>query len=99
LDYPGSGKLEDLLGAKFVEPRVVDDPDAEQLLARVWEVYGGLTGIQLSNMTHSSDGAWSKTYHELANGRRGVDIPDDLIKEEFTEKARRGAEQNEPAHA
>ena len=86
LDFDGSGSIEDFLSAKIFEPRITDDSDADALLNRVWEVYGGLSGIQLSNMTHVENGAWHKAYHGLANGRRGVDIPDDLIKDEFLAK-------------
>src|SRR5258708_2453783 len=91
IDWPISAKLEDILNSVFYEPAVEDDDDTERLLTRVWEVYGGLTGVQLSNMTHAAGGAWYKAYHELANGRKGVDISDELIKAEFTGKAKRGA--------
>ncbi len=93
----GSEKLEDITHSIFVEPKIDEDEDAEKLLGRVWDVYGPLTGVQLSNMTHVTSGAWYKTYHELANGVRGVGIPDDLIKLEFIEKAERGAREPQPA--
>ncbi len=99
LDADGALKLQNLLRVKFVEPKITDDQEAERLLAKIWEVYGKLTGIQLSNMTHAKDGAWYKAYHELAQGRRGVDIPDNLIKAEFIAKASYGTEQDQPASA
>ncbi len=68
-----------------IEPKIEDDPEAEALLGRIWEVYGNLTGIQLSNMTHEPGGAWQRAYN-LANGRRGVDISDELVKDEFAGK-------------
>jgi uncharacterized phage-associated protein len=74
------------------EPKIIDDPDIEKLLERVWEVYGKLSGVTLANMTHAPDGAWHKAYTELAQGRRGVDIPDAFIVREFSEKAKRGQE-------
>jgi uncharacterized phage-associated protein len=80
-----------LLNLPIVEPTINDDPDAEALLDRIWEVYGSLSGIQLSNMTHMPDGAWHKAYHDVARGRRGVDISDELVKTEFVRKIRYGA--------
>jgi uncharacterized phage-associated protein len=96
---PSATTFEDLMKARFVviEPKIVEDPDAEALLERVWQVYGPRTGIQLSNMTHAPDGAWYRAFHELANGRRGVDISDALIKAEFAEKKGRGS--TGPEHA
>ena len=66
---------------------IKDDPDAEALLTRVWQVYGHLSGVQLSNMTHAPDGAWHQAYRE-ANGRRNVAIEDALIRAEFLRKVK-----------
>lgn len=73
-----------------VERKMEDDADAEALLRRIWEVYGGLSSIQLSNMTHEHGGAWQRAY-QLASGSRGADISDELVKEEFVGKIGRGA--------
>jgi uncharacterized phage-associated protein len=94
------GPSSDLLDMVFitVEPKIADDSDAEALLERVWAVYGSMSGVQLSNMTHmthSNKGAWHNTYYELARSHRGVDIPDDLIKAEFEEK--KGAAARHPS--
>ena len=40
---------------QVVAPRV-DDPDAVALLQRVWDVYRGFTGVQLSNLSHRPGG-------------------------------------------
>jgi uncharacterized phage-associated protein len=91
LVFPKTGPFADLANVTVVSPQIEDDPDAEALLNRVWEVYGPLTGVQLSNMTHAADGAWHRAYYDLAKGRLGVDISDDLIKTEFCRKEERGA--------
>jgi uncharacterized phage-associated protein len=55
--FPNTGFFADLVNVTVVARQIEDDPDAEALLRRVWEVYGPLTGVQLSNMTHAADGA------------------------------------------
>jgi uncharacterized phage-associated protein len=73
------------------------DKDTFALLKRVWDVYRSYTAIQLSNATHDPDGAWFKTYHEGEGAqRRGVDIPDPLIREEFIGRIKRSKEPREP---
>lgn len=90
-DWSAFTDANSILDLPIVEPEIEDDPEAEALLTRIWEVYGGLTGFQLSNMTHVNGGAWHRAYHEVARGRRGVDIADDLVKSEFREKIKSGA--------
>ena len=79
----------DLRKAEISEPKLPDDPDVEKFLERIWEVYGGMSGVQLSNMTHIGDSAWDKA-HKGAAGRKNVDISDEFIKAEFDEKKTRG---------
>jgi uncharacterized phage-associated protein len=87
----GRASVKDLLNTKLVSPKIEpNDTDTQNFLERIWEVYGSLTGVQLSNMTHATNGAWHKS-REQAHGRQGFDIPDDLIKEEFVEKSKRAA--------
>ncbi len=71
----------------------------KQLLEKTWEVYGSLTGIALSQLTHEAGGPWERA--RSANpGVRGVDIPDDWIRDHFRAKmkANKGKAQA-PAHA
>ena len=67
-DWSAYTGADSLMDTPVIEPEIEDDPDAEALLNRIWEVYGGLSGIQLSNMTHVLSGAWHKAYRELAKG-------------------------------
>ncbi len=55
-------------------------------LRKIWEVYGGLSAIQLSKMTHEPDTPWAQTCKKHSgNGNIGwnIVIPDKLIKEHF----------------
>jgi uncharacterized phage-associated protein len=61
------------------------DPLETELLDRVWDVYGKLTGFQLSDMTHELGTPWQKVH-----GSRGKNalIEDSIISEYFSELAR-----------
>lgn len=64
---------------RLVTPSVTDT-ETMDLLNAVWEAYGDLSGIQLSNLTHQPGSPWSEIYR---TGRRSIDIPDDVIKAHF----------------
>lgn len=61
------------------------DVFATNLIERVWEVYGPLTGLKLSQITHEADGPWDVT-RKNHPGQRDVVIPNDLIQEYFAKK-------------
>jgi uncharacterized phage-associated protein len=83
-------KLQDWMSAHFVTPRIdADDSEVEELLEQVWIVYGTRSAVQLSNMSHIEGGAWEKAF-QSADGKRNVEIDDDLIAEEFKAKKNRG---------
>jgi uncharacterized phage-associated protein len=63
-----------------------EDGSSRGLMDRVWQVYGKLSAAQLSQMTHVPDSPWSQTW-ERAQGIKGVDIPNDLIRDYFKRKA------------
>jgi uncharacterized phage-associated protein len=52
------------------------------LLNRIWEVYGSLSAVQLSNLTHAEGSPWALTVAKNP-GQRHLVIDDDLIKEDF----------------
>lgn len=68
--------------------RVVDVPAPQEqpvanLLTKVWEVYRGFSGIELSNMTHVAGSPWSITTDGGRKVDRGVTIEDETIKSYF----------------
>lgn len=69
------------------------DPDdylVRGLLERIWSVYGGLSGRQLSQMTHASDSPWTRV-REKHSDLSGVDIPNDEIRRHFRRRIGQGA--------
>lgn len=75
------------------EPSIDDGPDAQentrvkQLVKRIWELYGGFTSIQLSNLTHTPDSPWSQTAEK--DKRKHVAIDQNKIKDYFLAQAKR----------
>lgn len=66
-----------------------DDHLVRGLLERIWSVYGGLSGKQLSQMTHAPDSPWTRvrqTHPDLS----GVDIPNDEIRRHFLRRLNQG---------
>jgi len=66
-----------------VVPYFVDTnklPQFESILEQVWHQYGGLTGIQLSSLTHEYGSPWYLT-------EPNDEIPDYLIRDDFVRRA------------
>lgn len=74
-DTTGMGRAKEFVMDQ-VSPRQVD------ILDGVLEVYGGFTGIELTNMTHVNDSPWKRYYKEGVAGRQ---IPNDAIKDHYKE--------------
>ena len=72
-------------------PRVpLTDKRTIPLIAKIWEIYGKYSAIQLANLTHEPDSAWSKVRAKPENNAmRSVGIPNDWIKEEFEKKRKK----------
>ena len=58
---------------------------AKELIEKTWEVYGHMTGIELSQLTHESGTPWQVTRQRYP-GFRSVGIPNRVIREHFTAK-------------
>ena len=54
-------------------------------LDRIWTVYGHLSGIELSNMTHIEGSPWVITFAK-SPGQKHLVIDDGLIKEDFKKR-------------
>jgi uncharacterized phage-associated protein len=77
-----------------IKPSLDDHPDevaaTREFLDRIWDVYGGYSAIQLSNMTHQPGTPWdqiNQQYKEVLP--RGTDIPSESIRTYFRSLAKR----------
>jgi uncharacterized phage-associated protein len=66
-----------------------DDHLVRGLLERIWSVYGGLSGRQLSQMTHAAASPWSRV-REMHPELSGVDIPNEEIRRYFRRRLEQG---------
>ncbi len=78
-------RSETLFSAPAVDPT---DRFVLRLLKRVWTVYGGYSGPQLSDLTHAKVSPWSITRRKNP-GLRMAGIPNELLREHFAERLRR----------
>jgi uncharacterized phage-associated protein len=85
VDFSGPGRF----SYQILTPTINDGCDGPQskaqtmdLLEAVWEAFGNLSAIQLSNLTHQPGTPWSVTVAKYP-GKKGVEIPDELMKEWF----------------
>ncbi len=60
------------------------DSDTNALLKKIWEVYGGLTAYQLSNLTHQSGTPWDKVSRKGTHINK--EIPDNVIRNHYLKK-------------
>ena len=71
---------EDDLKFSFEPPKIDrDDHHTIELANKVWAVYGGYTGPQLSNLTHMPDTPWDRVYKASPRAT----IANELIREHF----------------
>ena len=71
-----SSTLSVLLKPIFIKK---NDSHTRDLIQKIWEVYGDLTGPQLSNLTHMPETPWDEVYK--TNPRS--EISNDLIRNHF----------------
>src|SRR5260221_6924311 len=63
------------------------DPQTIVLLEKVWEAYGGLTGIHLSSLTHQPGTPWYKIWEEdSGKNKKCSEIPNSKIEEFYLSK-------------
>lgn len=73
----------DLENCCLFEPHIPkEDSFVRSLIHKIWDVYGGLTATQLSNMTHLPKTPWMQIWG-LNGVPKGTDIDDNLIKQYF----------------
>ena len=69
-------------GFKIVISKVPNDRGLKGFLTKVWEVYGGFSAVQLSNMTHEPCAPWALTWG-VTGVPKNTDIDDNVIKNYF----------------
>ncbi len=74
---------------EFTPPKIPkSDKSTTGLLDRIWEIYGGRTGIELSEMCHQEGSPWDKA-RKNSQGRRNAHISDEEIAAHYREKLER----------
>jgi uncharacterized phage-associated protein len=76
------------------EPLPENNPRVVKFLNRIWELYSGFTGMQLSNMTHAAGTPWEMTVAESQEENYGLKmknekIPNKLISDYFKQQAQK----------
>lgn len=61
------------------------DDEVKSLLEDVYTKYGERNAVSLSNLTHQVGTPWHQVYYP---GMRGIEIPDELIKQHYTDLLR-----------
>lgn len=76
----------------FITPEIDDnDQQAISLINEVWRIYGQLSPIQLSNLTHTPDSPWYEVAKQYSfDIPRNVTIPNELIQAMFKAKQEAG---------
>ncbi|MBB4103579.1 Panacea domain-containing protein [Allorhizobium borbori] len=54
---------------EIVAPQPVNDDQSESVISWVWDNYRDLSGPQLSNMTHKTDGPWDRARRRASNSQ------------------------------
>jgi len=85
-DYATEIKVDSVaLSVAFIPPFVDNnDTHTRGLINKVWEIYGGLSGPQLSNLTHMPGTPWDNMFKT----RPRSEIHNSLIKDHFTQLAK-----------
>ena len=84
----GSGKVSGMIGDLRSEPPNVWDQATKDFLHKVWEVYGKLSAVELSAMTHRPNTPWTNARRLPFKNAR---IPDSGMHEYFSDLASRNA--------
>lgn len=79
LNMYGRGPIQGQIKNTIFERGEEIDEQSDRLLTQVYEKYGSLTGIQLSNLTHQLGSPWAETYKPDENEA----IPDEVIKRHY----------------
>jgi uncharacterized phage-associated protein len=86
----GNGQIKafanELINQTFYVPKVHDE-ETINFLQEIWDQYKQYDGLQLSTLTHLPETPWYIVYNHPGNkGKKGILIPNNLIKEHYKEK-------------
>ena len=80
----------DLENFKMFEPCLPSEAtQTKALLKRIWEAYGGMSAIDLSNLTHADGSPWALAVAKFGANTRRVPINDESIRTYFKQQAER----------
>jgi uncharacterized phage-associated protein len=85
IDYPSLNFREAVI------PDLGNRSEIEELIVKIWEVYGDLTAIQIANLTHQDGTPWEETVSQYKSKYsdsipKNLDIDREIIKQYFTSK-------------
>jgi uncharacterized phage-associated protein len=89
----GNSAISNRLKNHFGEPPELasnGNPEIDSLIAWIWDEYGHLSGVALSNGTHLPGTPWSTVvnrYGGVRNVPRGTDIPEELMQDHFYQQS------------
>lgn len=83
----GAGPVTDRVATVFGDPESIE-PDQDSIIGQVFDLYGSLSGPQLSQMTHQSGTPWTDTRKRFGPG---AVIPQEAIQCHFEDLAREHA--------
>jgi uncharacterized phage-associated protein len=89
-------KATEFQGLQLSEVAPPSEPGLRKFLESVWNSYGSMSGLQLSEMTHAPGGPWDQTRKATA-GMRGADIPFDSILAHFKDAVEKVKMRSTPA--
>ena len=66
---------------------IVSSPDLVPLLDKIWDVYGDMTGLQLSTLTHQPNTPWDIIWNQQ-EGKKKMNalIPNAVIEDHYKKK-------------
>jgi uncharacterized phage-associated protein len=87
--------LESDFDGRHVVIPTVDDVEVAKFLNRIWDVYNGYSGPQLSTITHEAGSPWDITWNKNGGkNKQSTFIPNDLIAAFYRQKGEENNQRN-----
>jgi uncharacterized phage-associated protein len=79
--------VQEMAGLNRYYTPLVENTETKEFLEEVWDQYKIFNGLELSTLTHMIGTPWYVVFNDPKNkNKKGVIIPNDLIKQHYTEK-------------